>query len=64
MTAVMMLSVGCMLEYSKSSDKAILMICIFEGFTKIIMSLVLFKVIEIDVENSLMFDFLQTIKDI
>ena len=76
MTAVLLVSVGSLIEYSKNSDKSILMICIFEGFTKIIMGLYILKVLKVTdgetnttkhgqrIENTLEQDFLQNIKTI
>ena len=47
MTAFLLLSVGSLIEYSKNSDKSILMICIFMGFLKVVMALFTLKVIDI-----------------
>ena len=73
MTAVLLISVGSLIEYSKNSDKSILVICFFEGFTKIIMGLIILGVFEIEfvqvtshhgekTQTSLMQDFLLNIK--
>ena len=65
LTAFLLLSVGSLIEYSKNSDKSILMICIFMGFLKVVMALFTLKVIDIipadqDVKGS---DLLRTVSD-
>lgn len=75
MTAVLLLSVGSLIEYSKNSDKSILTICIFQGFVKIMYGLSLLEVLPINIDEekdrykldkhySLKLDFLLNLKTI